>query len=719
MTIEAEKNIDNEKGKKRLSDQTAAKIIAFFLCVMLVAGSAVVFLSGYSKISRETPVGIRISLSDVFTNKSYLESETLRNTVSEQLIDIGDNYQWMKENYRISDQGSGVPGTYDDFVGDLISRLNEEGIQFYIGDMGSCIENVGLAKSGLPGNLELFSRALVNLSYSNGKLSSSINYPEDLFRRNISQSNFSNDLIMYFAIKDSIIKKATQTYDTVIPMYRTTLITVGSILLLTLVLFIWLIVATGRRRSDGTRKSYKWDRVFVEIQLALAALVIMFAGISLNTVLHAYWNRIPIGYGAGANTALAMALIFTTIFIGSSLLLHFLLSIIRMIKSGEFMKRILVIRIIKIFWSGCVSLYSMAHISFSRRNPMSKTMMLMIGALVVTFFAGFFTLAILYTSYYHGARLISFILILVILITLVYFSLRFSSRFAGRYSEIKTGVDKISSGDLSYRIPVKPDATSEFDKLAHEINKIGSAYDIAIRNELKGQRLKADLITGVSHDIKTPLTSIITYVDLLIKEGSKNKKSGEYLSILAEKTERLKKLTEDLFDAAKASSGEMNVNLEEIDLLALVKQEIAELNGTLADIGLDLIIGTDGTSETDAQYLIRADGKLLWRVVDNLFSNIKKYALHDSRVYIDIKPGSTITGIPAVTMEIKNVSAAKLNISADELLERFKRGDESRTTDGSGLGLAIASDLTRLMGGEFSIMIDGDLFKAIVTLPTC
>jgi signal transduction histidine kinase len=209
----------------------------------------------------------------------------------------------------------------------------------------------------------------------------------------------------------------------------------------------------------------------------------------------------------------------------------------------------------------------------------------------------------------------------------------------------------------------------------------------------------------VSHDLKTPLTSIITYTDLLKKEGLRSKRAPEYLDVLEEKGQRLKKLTDDLFEAAKASSGAVPASVERVDLLSLVHQEIAETETLFKANGLEVIINAP-----DEHYYVSADGNLLWRVMENIFRNAGKYALSGSRVYIDLRRAER------VVFTMKNISAVKLNIPADELMERFQRGDENRTTEGSGLGLAIARDLVRLQHGHFDIIIDGDLFKAVIEL---
>lgn len=280
----------------------------------------------------------------------------------------------------------------------------------------------------------------------------------------------------------------------------------------------------------------------------------------------------------------------------------------------------------------------------------------------------------------------------------------FVPKWLRKYQAIKTGVAEIRRGNLDYRIPVSDNG--ELDRLAMNINDISAAAGVAVQNELKNQRMKTDLISNVSHDLKTPLTSMVSYIDLLKTEGLDSPRAGEYLQILDEKTKRLQKLTEDLFEAAKASSGAIPVELGRIEMTSIVSQALAELEERLNANNLEVIF----TNKADSVYVV-ADGQLLWRVIENLLVNVCKYALCGSRVYMDI-----LTRDDKVVLEIKNMSRDRLNISADELMERFTRGDESRNTEGSGLGLSIAKDLTKLMNGAFSISIDGDLFKASVAL---
>jgi signal transduction histidine kinase len=275
------------------------------------------------------------------------------------------------------------------------------------------------------------------------------------------------------------------------------------------------------------------------------------------------------------------------------------------------------------------------------------------------------------------------------------------------FTEIKNGAERIRAGELNYTIPEQ--GAAELRQLSETINKMGDGLKNAMDSKVKSERMKTELITNVSHDLKTPLTSIITYVDLLKKEGLQSENAGKYLNIIDAKSLRLKALTEDLFEAAKATSGNITVNAETLDVVSLLRQGLGELSDKIEASGL--IFRTNFSAE---KLFVFADGKLLWRVIENLISNALKYALTGSRVYLDISEASG-----QVTFNIKNISAYELNVEEEELMERFKRGDASRHSEGSGLGLSIAKSLTELQGGNFHIEIDGDLFKAIIVLPEC
>lgn len=277
---------------------------------------------------------------------------------------------------------------------------------------------------------------------------------------------------------------------------------------------------------------------------------------------------------------------------------------------------------------------------------------------------------------------------------------------AWEQDQIHLAVDKIVSGETGYQIDTSSFSGKE-KKLAESINNVGNGLETALAEQVKSERLKADLITNVSHDIKTPLTSIINYVDLIKRENIQNPKLENYLEILEQKSQRLKTLTEDLVEASKASSGNLKLEITDIHLVELVQQTHGEFEEKFASRHLELV-----NTFPEQEITIEADGRRLWRVLENLYNNAFKYAMEYSRVYVDIyqEGGNAV-------FSIKNVSQNPLNIRADELTERFVRGDVARTTEGSGLGLSIAKSLTQLQKGQFQIYIDGDLFKVLVSFP--
>ncbi len=265
---------------------------------------------------------------------------------------------------------------------------------------------------------------------------------------------------------------------------------------------------------------------------------------------------------------------------------------------------------------------------------------------------------------------------------------------------------RLAEGDLTTPVDTRR-LFGAFRRYGQAMNRLQSGMENAVQEQMHAERMKTELITNVSHDIKTPLTSIVNYVDLLKKEDIPSPIAREYIAVLDRQSKRLKKLTEDLVEASKASSGALPVDLQPTDVNVLFSQIVGEYQDRLADCHLTLV-----AQPPEGQPVVAADSKLLSRVMDNLVSNICKYAMPETRVYVS---GTVADG--QMTLSFKNVSRAELNISPDELMERFVRGDASRHTEGSGLGLSIAQSLVQLMGGTFRLSIDADLFRADVTLP--
>ena len=267
-----------------------------------------------------------------------------------------------------------------------------------------------------------------------------------------------------------------------------------------------------------------------------------------------------------------------------------------------------------------------------------------------------------------------------------------------KIEQIRSGIDKIKNGNIEHKIEIKKDLL--FDDIVKDINEIGKTINIAVEERLKSERMKNELITNVSHDLKTPLTAIINYISLMKKEDIQPKHLKDYVQVLDKRSQRLKILIEDLFEASKIGSNNIELNLEENDINQLLTQTLVEMEDYINESKLDFIVNTP-----DKEVYILADGKKTFRVFENIISNILKYSLEKTRVYIDL-----VESDKKVHISFKNISKHQLNFDPDEITERFTRGDLSRNTEGSGLGLAIAKGLVQAQGGELKVDIIGDLF---------
>ena len=302
----------------------------------------------------------------------------------------------------------------------------------------------------------------------------------------------------------------------------------------------------------------------------------------------------------------------------------------------------------------------------------------------------------------NGGSAFAFLLLIVMDCAVLYYLVK---KAWGR-EQIIAGLKKITDGELQYKIPTEK-LSGEQEQVADYINHIGEGLDAAVENSLKNERMKTELITNVSHDIKTPLTSILNYVNLMKMEKPESERMQNYLNVLEEKSQRLRQLTEDLVEASRISSGNITLQMTRINFVELIYQTAGEFNEKFEAKDLTTI-----TKLPKESVVIMADGRRIWRVVENLYNNVAKYAMAHTRVYVTME-----TSEQKVIFSIKNISEQPLHGSAAELTERFARGDESRTTEGSGLGLSIAQNLTTIMGGTFEVTLDGDLFSVTITFP--
>lgn len=435
--------------------------------------------------------------------------------------------------------------------------------------------------------------------------------------------------------------------------------------------FIYLAVVTGRRPEEEEVCLYPIDRIWSEVQWT--------AGVGLGAAVVILLVEIVFGTGTIMNNYY-YAIVAVMVIMGM-FMLALILSQIRLLKARKWLNSFICVRLIKKFFSWVKKAFGIVKTTW-KRGKLSKR---------AVFWAIILPLACM--TWIGVPFVIAFLIYMI-------------HKHMVDFIAICEGAEKIRDGQLKYQIQLK-NTNGELGKLAEDINEISQGLENAVSSELRSERLKAELISNVSHDLKTPLTSIVTYVDLLKQEEIENETAKDYIEVIDRKAKRLTVLTNDLFEAAKASSGDMPVNIETVDLNALARQALGEFDEKLEKAELNIRL----TLPEGASY-VKADGRLTWRVIDNLLNNVVKYAQTGSRVYIEIKEFENTFGFV-----IKNISAYELNIPADELMERFTRGDESRNSEGSGLGLSIANSLIDLQHGTFKISIDGDLFKAEFELP--
>lgn len=372
------------------------------------------------------------------------------------------------------------------------------------------------------------------------------------------------------------------------------------------------------------------------------------------------------------------------------LVLLFLCAFAAQCKAGTVLRGALIGRIARFLWRIARSLF-LGLWRIARNLPLLwKTALVMAGV--------FFLEMLFVLAGYGSVDGILVIMKAVELLAALYIALNLRA--------LQKGGEKLARGDFSSPIDTKY-LIGDFKRYGQELNDVQSGLEQAVQEQMKAEHLKTELITNVSHDIKTPLTSIVNYVDLLKKEDMPSPAAREYVNVLDRQSHRLKKLTEDLVEASKASSGALNVELQPTDVNVLLSQIEGEYQERLAACHLTLV-----TQPPAPGTMIQADSRLLSRVMDNLVSNVCKYAMENTRVYVTaaVRDGQAV-------ISFKNVSRDELNISPDELMERFVRGDASRHSEGSGLGLSIARSLVQLQGGTFALSIDADLFRADIVFP--
>ena len=499
-----------------------------------------------------------------------------------------------------------------------------------------------------------------------------IEYIESGLRQESFETIESNTYTIYTAVLDDLeyvdnIAMNRVLYNTLSSVSQQAVFAIPFLIILIIALVPIIIVGVGRTRKQEGIKLNWYDKILVEI----AAFISMFIG-----AIGACFTISVSGMNTMTSFVLGISVICVGIFIMYLAGILFFETVVKRLKTHTFIKTTF------IYW-----IYDKIR-GFLKDIKITKKLVLYF---ILFILANLVCFGILWSNGFPG-------FVLTVLLYGVTYS--FLSKRIKSYAKISETVHELYNGNTDIEID-ENQMVKEMQETAKEINDIAGGLSNAIEEKLKSERLKTELITNVSHDIKTPLTSIINYVDLLKKENIQGEKAIEYLNILDSKSQRLKKLTEDLVEASKASSGAIKLNMERLKVNELIKQVSGEFEDKFKVHNLEEIIAFP---ENDVY--INADSRYMYRVLENMYSNISKYAMEGTRVYTDILQKDN-----TISIELKNVSKQKLNISVDELMQRFVRGEASRNTEGSGLGLSIARSLTELQGGQFNIYLDGDLFK--------
>lgn len=440
-------------------------------------------------------------------------------------------------------------------------------------------------------------------------------------------------------------------------------------------ILVFLICAVGRKRD----KNSSINKIPIDVfALIVFAVIVQIGYMWLYSDLFSYLNYIE------ALISFILLSVLATVLITSAILLFAI-----QVKAGKWWQSTLIYIIVMLIKRILMIFF---HI-FSRINLVWKTTLAVTGLCIINLIM----MITAVNSYGEGSYIISiwFVGAVLVIAAVIYMALSMK--------RIQEGGKHLAEGDMGYQINEKG-LIMDLRRHAHNLNDIGVGMSKSVEERMKSERFKTELITNVSHDIKTPLTSIINYVDFLKKEDIDNRKAREYIDVIDRQSQRLKKLLEDLVEASKAATGNINLELMPCDAGVMMTQVMGEYKEKAEGENLEMIIKLP-----DESIMIMADGRSMWRVLDNLLNNICKYSQAGTRVYqtLEEKDGKAV-------ITYKNTSRYELNISGDELTERFVRGDSSRHTEGSGLGLSIARNLVELQGGTFEIYIDGDLFKVII-----
>lgn len=452
----------------------------------------------------------------------------------------------------------------------------------------------------------------------------------------------------------------------------------AAIAVLFLICIIWLFIVAGKKKEDEEIHLCWLDSVYTEV-VFFAGILLFYFGAMLVTESGYYWSlQILLAVLLGAAVSVGM--------------LALILSLVRRLKSRTFLSQCLIVKCFHGIWNFFAGLFDGRRFKkYKLYKDMVSRELLFAASEVILIFLAF--------------AMSSSVLMLLPLgagIMLLYFFLRGRNQMFTDMGKLLNQIDQISEGELNSVTDIRPD--SPLFETTRKLADIGSGMSKSIEKQIRDERMKIDLVTNVSHDLKTPLTSIIGYIDLMEKEEGLSPEMQDYVRILSQKAGRLKNIVSDLFDLAKTTSGNAEIQMERLDLCKLIIQTLGDMDDKIQSSEQNI-----KAELPDFPVHIMADGKKLYRVFQNIVENALKYSLPGTRIFIQLAVENG-----RVYAMVKNTASYEMNFTAEEILERFSRGDKARTTDGSGLGLSIAESFTQVCGGQFYVVVDGDQFKTSI-----
>ncbi len=665
-------------------------ILLKFLCYILIP--IMIFVLAVSIIN----VSITSQYGEMKGPEEYIETEEFGReyllTLIYKVQDVNDD----KKEQRIKPQNTNIFNHYDEIqdesyvhpvyyeVINYSNTIVSQYINYIIIDKENGNMFTNIRSNNYPEEINKLKAEKTNWCYQDGKITTNIDSINQESTKYMTSYTYSTDNLegyeVYSNIDPSTLSYSNSLYvqQTVYNMFKghenlpVYLIPLSAISII--IMIVYLIWATGHEKGKEGIQLNSIDKISYEV----ISIVIMFViGMMMSFAIASIESQIP--------QKILISVFLLCYLIGYACLAVWVSTTIRRLKAKQFIRSFLIYKVCR--WIK-VTLEKIFRKVTDKQNTNRKITIIYWGFVVISIILACFL--------WSGIGL----LILIAFWIWAYYKLL---QYNKKLQKINEALRNIYEGNPNVKLN-EEELEGILKIMAKYINDIAGGFTNAIEQSLKSERLKTELITNVSHDIKTPLTSIINYVDLLKKEDINNAQIEQYIAVLDKKSQRLKKLIEDLVEASKVSSGNVKLNMEVINLKELLNQSMGEFEDKLEKKNLK--IEMDLPNEN---VLIKADNRYLYRVIENVFSNISKYALEGSRVYIKLEKQKE-----EIYLEFKNISKDKLNISAEELMQRFVRGDKSRYTEGSGLGLSIAKSLTELQDGKFKIDIDGDLFKVVI-----